>query len=154
MADARPSVTGFRALLAVGALVSIVLGLWGLFFSGALHSALGFDVNRNAGGYLAMARLFGAAMLALGVGYALAAVHPQRNRGLLVVLFVLPLASSLALVIASARSEVSTPKGAVFAAVEIAYCLLYFRLYPRPVVAEEVAEPGPDTQPSPQSPSA
>lgn len=149
--ERTPSLGGFRLLLAAGAVVSVLVGLWGLFLSGALHIALGPDVSESSPGFVGVARLMGAGTLAVGVGYALAAVHPMRNRGLLVVLFLVPLLGGLALVIAAAKSEISSVRGAVFAAVDLAYCLLYFRLYPKPVVvaeapAEEVPEP-PD-QPS------
>ena len=139
-------VGGFRVLLAAGAIVSVLLGVWGLFLSGALHIALGPAVEESNRGFVGMARLLGAGMLAIGVGYALAAVHPLRNRGLLVVLFLAPLLAGIALVIAAAKDEIAPARGAVFAVVDLAYCLLYFRLYPKPL-SEMV--PRPDERPEP-----
>lgn len=154
----RPSVpdddlNGFRALLAVGAVVSVGLGVWGLLGGGIIRTALGPVLPREAPGFVAMARLYGAAMLALGIGYGLAAVHPVRNRGLLVPLFAAPLAGAVALIVAAAKDELSPVRAGVLAAFEIAYCLLYFRLYPKPVAAapERSEDEGPTASDEPSS---
>lgn len=142
-AEPRPgSLTGFRGLLAIGALVTAVLGIWGLFFSGALHAALGPRVDATADGFVGVSRLLGALSLGVAVGYAVASLHPRRHRGVLVVGFTVPLLLALAAVIAAAKDEIAPGRGAVFAALNLAYVLLYFRLYPKPEAAREAARPG------------
>lgn len=148
--SAGAEIRGFRVLLGVGALVFGLLGISGLFFTGLLHGILGPAVSADVGGFLGVARLYGALGLAVGVGYAVGAVDPMRNRGLLFVLFVVPLLTGVAGIIAAAKSEVSSAKGAALAAFNLAYLLLYFRLYPKPAIPEEddeEARPGAETGP-------
>lgn len=130
-------IRGFRVLLGAGAAVYGLLGVSGLFFTGLLHGVLGPDVDAGVGGFLGMARLYGALALAVGVGYVVGAIDPMRNRGLLFVLFAVPLLTGVAGIVAAAKSEVSSAKGALFAAFNLAYLLLYFRLYPKPAIPEE-----------------
>lgn len=133
-------IRGFRVLLGAGAAVYGLLGVSGLFFTGLLHGILGPDVDAGVGGFLGMARLYGALALAVGVGYVVGAIDPMRNRGLLFVLFAVPLLTGVAGIVAAAKSEMSSSKGALFAAFNLAYLLLYFRLYPKPAVPEEGEE--------------
>ena len=75
--------------------------------------------------------MYGANMVALGVGYAIAATQPHAYRGLLVVLFAAPAISAIVLVANVARSDFPAGRGLAFAIFDFAYCLLYFRTYPR-----------------------
>jgi len=141
-----PDERGFRALLVLGAVVSIAIGIWGLVWTGMLESVLGFDVpRREADAFAGVARLYGGAMLAIGIGYALAAAQPHRSRSLLVPLFVVPVITAVSVIAAIAREEIATGRGIVFVVYNLAFCLLYFRLYPR------VAEP--ETTPRQQPPA-
>lgn len=130
-------IRGFRVLLGAGAAVYGLLGVAGLFFTGLLHGVLGPSVDAGVSGFLGMARLYGALSLAVAVGYVVGAIDPMRNRGLLFVLFAVPLLTGVAGIVAAAKSEVSSAKGALFAAFNLAYLLLYFRLYPKPAIPEE-----------------
>lgn len=133
-------IRGFRVLIGAGAAVYGLLGVAGLFFTGLLHGVLGPSVDAGVSGFLGMARLYGALSLAVAVGYVVGAIDPMRNRGLLFVLFAVPLLTGVAGIVAAAKSEVSSAKGALFAAFNLAYLLLYFRLYPKPAVPEEGEE--------------
>src|SRR5213593_2510141 len=99
--------SGFRALLGLGATVSIALGVW--LIAGGLHGAP------------ALARLYAAVLLALGLGYSLAAAQPNTGRGLLVVLFVAPALSGVVVVASVARSEIPSVRGLAIAAAAFAY---------------------------------
>jgi hypothetical protein len=81
-------------------------------------------------------------MAAIGVGYALAGIQPHRNRSLLVPLFIVPVAMFASTIAAMAADEIPGGRGAVFTAYNIAYALLYFRLYPR-VPGDAVGRPLP-----------
>jgi len=113
----------FRALLVLGAAVSIAIGVWAIV--GDLHSVFGTAASPG------LARLYGAAMLALGIGYAVAATQPHAYRGLLVVLFAAPAITAIVQVANLARGDVPAARGLAFAIFEFAYCLLFFRVYPR-----------------------
>jgi len=117
---------GFRLVLLAGAVVSVAIGIWGVLWTQMLNTILGLDVVEPGA-----ARMYGAVMLAIGVGYALAAANPQRNRGLLVPLLLVPLMEAFVGISAVARHEIKTGRGVGFAIFNIAFCLLYFRLYPR-----------------------
>jgi hypothetical protein len=118
--------SGFRLILLVGAVVSVAIGIWGFLWTTMLETILGLDVTHPGA-----ARMYGGVMLAVGVGYALAAAQPQRNRGLLVPLFLVPLFAAIVAISGVARDEIQTAKGVGFTIFNLAYCLLYFRLYPR-----------------------
>jgi hypothetical protein len=136
---------GFRVLLLLGAVVSIALAFSGLVAPSMLESILGLQVPRNADGFNGLARLFGGLMIAVGVGYALAGIQPHRNRSLLVPLFIVPVAMFASTIAAMAADEIPGGRGAVFTAYNIAYALLYFRLYPR--VSGEIATRPPPSKP-------
>ena len=138
---------GFRIVLFVGAIVSIAIAVWALVWTGMLQTVLGFDVPKRAYG---VTRLFGGVMLAVGVGYALAAAQPQRSRGLLVPLFIVPMASAFTTIAGVSRNEIQGGKGIAFAVFELGYCLFFFRMYPR-VVPEA---PGPKLPPEAPKPKA
>lgn len=131
----RPSESGFRALLILGAVTTTILAVWALVWTSALGDVLGL---RQVGRALGMSRMYGAALVAIAVCYALAAAQPQRSRSLLVPLFVFPIATALAVIAGLARGEIRAGQGIAFVAYNLAYGFLYFRLYPR------VA--GPDTE--------
>jgi hypothetical protein len=137
----RTSTASFRLLLVVGAAVSIAVGVWGVVWTRMLDTVLGLRTIGAEPGFDGLARLFGGVMLAVGIGYALAAAQPQRNRSLLVPLFLVPFALGVMTVAGAAREEIQTGKGIGFALYNIAYCLLYFRLYPRVPVPEASDEP-------------
>lgn len=141
----RTSDGGFRALLVAGAIVSVILGVWGLVWTQMFDAVLGIPAE---GPGVAAARLYGGVLLAVGVAYALAAAQPHGSRALLVLLLLVPLANALVAVAGVARDEIAPGKGLGFAAVEIIYCLLYFRAYPR------IAEPERETESEPSSGSA
>ena len=109
--------TAFRGLLVLGAAVSIAVGVF--LMIGGVHGAP------------ALTRLYAAALLALGLGYALAASQPHGARGLMVVLFIAPALSGVVLVASVARGEIPSVRGIAMAVAAFAYCLLYFRTYPR-----------------------
>jgi hypothetical protein len=113
----------FRALLVLGAAVSVAIGVWAI--AGDLHAALGTTASPG------LARMYGAAMLALGVGYAIATTQPHAHRGLLVVLFVAPAITGIVQIANLARGDIPAGRGLAFAIFDFAYCLLYFRTYPR-----------------------
>lgn len=115
----------------VGAVVSVAVGVWGVVWTSMLGTVLGLEADAPAPAFHGLARLFGGVMIVVGVGYALAAAQPQRNRGLLVPLFGVPFVLGVMVIAGTARDEVNGVKGALFAAYNFAYCLLYFRLYPR-----------------------
>ena len=142
-AKSRPDEGGFRWLLVLGAVVSIIIAVWGLVWTGMLETALGVTLPRRA---LGIARMFGAVMLAIGIGYALAAAQPQRSRSLLVPLFVVPLAMAAATIAGITQGEISGGKGAVFIAYNVAFALLFFRLYPR--VIDEIKRPTEEPPPT------
>ena len=139
---------GFRLVLFVGAVMSIAIAVWALVWTGMLHTILGFDVPKRAYG---ITRLFGGAMLAVGVGYALAAAQPQRSRGLLVPLFVVPMVNAFTTIAGVSRNEVQGGKGIAFAVFNLGYCLFFFRMYPR-VVAEPPGPKLPPETPKPKTP--
>lgn len=136
---------GFRALLVLGAIISIAIGIWGLAWTGMLESVLGFDVPKRS---LGLARVFGGVMIAVGIGYALAAAQPQRSRSLLVPLFVVPAITAVSVIAGTARGEIDGARGVVFVVYNLAYCFLYFRMYPR-VTVPETASPRAPEPPSP-----
>ncbi len=146
--------TGFRVLLAAGAVISLGLAIWGLFGGGFIHGTLGLTVERDAPGFIGLSRLYGAVMLSMGLGYVLAAAHPMRNRGLLVVLFAQPMIGAIVFIVGTALEDFGTVNGTVLATLSMAYCLLYFRLYPRPISTllsadDEQEEPPPPGPPDP-----
>ena len=101
-----------------------------------LETVLGLRVDIVTPAFNGLARLYGGVMLVVGVGYALAAAQPQRNRGLLVPLFLVPFVTGVMVIAGMARQEVSGGRGAFFAAYNFAFCLFYFRLYPRLAAGE------------------
>jgi hypothetical protein len=127
---------GFRLILLTGAIISVAIGIWGFLWTTMLETILGLDVT-----YPGAARMYGGVMLAVGVGYALAAAQPHRNRGLLVPLFLVPLLAAIVTITGVARDEIQTAKGVGFVIYNLAYCLLYFRLYPRVPEAETPVVP-------------
>jgi hypothetical protein len=138
---------GFRIVLFVGAVVSIAIAVWALLWTGMLQTILGYDIPKRAYG---ITRLFGGVMLAVGVGYALAAAQPQRSRGLLVPLFIVPMVTAFTTIAGVSRNEVQGGKGIAFAVFELGYCLFFFRMYPR--VAPEAPGPKlPPEQPKPKT---
>jgi hypothetical protein len=139
----------FRWLLVLGAASSIAIGIWGVLWVDILERALGFDVDDSAAAFNGLARLFGGAMLTLGLGYALAAAQPHRSRSLLVVLFVAPLVTAVTVIVGAARDEIAGGQGAGFAAFYITYSLLFFRTYPRLEEAPKEAVPPADPSPPP-----
>jgi hypothetical protein len=128
MSARSSSEAGFRLILALGALVAIAIGIWGLVWTEMLHNILGFEVPRRA---LGITHVFGGVMVSVGVGYALAAAQPQRSRSLLVPLFFVPLVTAGTMISGVARGDIKSGRGIGFALFELAYCLLFFRLYPR-----------------------
>jgi hypothetical protein len=109
-----------------------------------LQTVLGFDVPKRAFG---ITRLFGGVMLAVGIGYALAAAQPQRSRGLLVPLFVVPLVNAFTTIAGVSRNEVQGGKGIAFAVFNLGYCLFFFRVYPRVVPEPPAPKHPPQAQP-------
>jgi hypothetical protein len=138
---------GFRLVLFVGAVVSIAIAVWALVWTGMLETVLGFDITKRAFG---ITRLFGGVMLAVGVGYALAAAQPQRSRGLLVPLFIVPMVNAFTTIAGVSRNEVQGGKGIAFAVFNLGYCLFFFRMYPR-VIPEAPAPKLPPNAPKPKS---
>ncbi len=139
---------GFRWILVLGAIVSIVIAVWGLVWTSMLEGVLGVKLPaRAAAGAYGLARLYGATMLAIGIGYALAAAQPHRSRSLLVPLFVVPAVTAIAMIAGISRGEIRGGQGTVFIVYNLAYALLYFRLYPRVPPEREAAAPR-----SPQAP--
>jgi putative effector of murein hydrolase LrgA (UPF0299 family) len=136
---------GLRTLLVLQAVVSTAIGMWGIFWSQLLESFLGLRVPASSFG---LARLFGAAMLGIAVAYALAAAQPHRSRGFLVPLFLVPLVMGIAMIVNVAQGDVAhSVRSVIFAVYSIAYCLLYFRVYPRVVDVSDAVRP-PDQPPS------
>ena len=123
--------TAFRGLLVLGAAVSVAIGVWAVVGATGLQSVLAKSPTASVPEFAALARLYGAAMLALGLGYALAAAQPHGRRGLLVVLFVAPAISGIVLIASLARGEIPAGRGLALAIYDFAYCLLFFRTYPR-----------------------
>jgi len=115
--------SAFRALLVLGAAVSIAVGVWAIV--GDIHGVLGTAASPG------LARMYGATMLALGIGYAIAAAQPHTYRGLLVVLFAAPAITAIVQIANLARGDIPAGRGLAFAIYDFAYCLLYFRTYPR-----------------------
>ena len=109
--------------------MSIAVGVWAIV--GNIQGVLAKHPVPSVPEFAALARLYGAAMLALGVGYAIAAAQPHIYRGLLVVLFVAPAITAVVQIANLARGEVPAGRGLAFAIYDFAYCLLYFRMYPR-----------------------
>jgi hypothetical protein len=136
-------VGSFRLVLVLGAAVSIAIGVWGVVWTRMLDTVLGVGTVGVEHGFDALARLFGGVMVAVGVGYALAAAQPARNRSLLVMLFLVPFALGIMTIAGAAREEIQTGKAIGFALYNFAYCFVYFRLYPRvePSAAEAPREP-------------
>lgn len=125
----------FRLLLLVGAVVSIAIGVWGVIWTQMLETVLGLELVTGSAG---VARLYGGVMLAIGLAYALAAAQPHRSRSMLVLLLVVPLITAMVTIAGVSRDEISGGRGIGFAVFELAYCLMYFRLYPR--VADSIAD--------------
>ena len=121
--------SAFRVLLVLGAAVSVAIGVWAI--AGDVHSVLAKQGSPATPEFAALARMYGAAMLALGVGYAIAAAQPHTYRGLLVVLFVAPAVTGIVQIANLARGDIPAGRGLAFAIYDFAYCLLYFRTYPR-----------------------
>lgn len=118
-------------LLMLGAAVSVAIGVWGVVWTRMLETVLGVRTVGSEPGFSGLARLFGGVMLAVGIGYALAAAQPHRNRGLLVPLFIVPFSLGIMTIAGAAREEIQTGKAIGFALYNFAYCLFFFRLYPR-----------------------
>ena len=121
--------TAFRALLVLGAAVSVAIGVWAIV--GNVHDVIAKQSGATTPEFAALARMYGAAMLALGVGYAIGAAQPHAHRGLLVVLFAAPAITGIVQIANIARGEIPAGRGLAFAIYDFAYCLLYFRTYPR-----------------------
>lgn len=115
-------------ILLAGAVVSIAIGVWGVIWTKMLETVLGIEYISSSGG---IARLYGGVMLAIGLAYALAAAQPHRSRSMLVLLLAVPLITAMVTIAGVSRDEISGGKGIGFAVFEIAYCLMYFRFYPR-----------------------
>ncbi len=113
----------FRVLLVLGAAVSVAVGVWAIV--GDISGTLGIATSP------ALARMYGAVMLSLGIGYAIAATQPHTYRGLLVVLFAAPAITGVVQIANLARGDIPAGRGLAFAIYDFAYCLLYFRTYPR-----------------------
>lgn len=118
----------FRLLLLGGAVVSAALGVWGVVWTSMLSSVIGLEFVEGSG---SVAGLYGGVMLAISLAYFLAAVQPQRSRSMLVVLLVVPLITAMVTIAGVSRDEITGGRGIGFALFELAYCLMYFRLYPR-----------------------
>jgi hypothetical protein len=144
-APKRTSDGGFRLVLILGAVVSTAIAVWALVWTGMLESVLGLDVPKRA---LGIIRIFGGVMLAVAVGYALAAAQPQRSRSLLVPLFVVPFVTAITTIAGVSRDEVSGGKGIAFAVFNLVYCLFYFRMYPRVTPPETAATESPPQPPA------
>ncbi len=138
----KSSEGSFRLLLMLGALISVIVGIWGVVWTEMLERVLGIEI---APGQAGAAYLYGGVMLVVGLGYALAAAQPQRSRSLLVVLLFVPLITAMVTIAGVTRSEITGGKGIGFAVFELAYCLMYFRLYPR-VEQETTAPKAPPAQ--------
>lgn len=121
---------GFRLLLALGAILAVAGGLLGLLAGPTLDSWLGLK-GAPSPGFLAIARMFGAMSVAVASGYLLAAIDPSRQRSLLVVLLAAPLAMMLATLIGVIGGDLSSVRGSALTVFDLAYCLVYVRLYPR-----------------------
>ncbi len=120
---------GFRALLVLGAVECTAIGIWGVVWAQMLTNVLGLEAPPSSWG---MARLFGGAMLGIAIAYALAAAQPHRNRGLLVPLFIVPLAMGVLMIVNIAKGDVQhTVRAVAFTVFNLAFGLLYFRTYPR-----------------------
>ncbi len=144
----RSNEASFRLLLVVGAVISVIIGVWGVVWTDMLENVLGIEIAAGAAG---TAYLYGGVMLVVGLGYALAAAQPQRSRSLLVVLLFVPLMTAMVTIAGVSRDEIKGARGIGFAVFELAYCLMYFRLYPR----VERETPKPKTPPgSEDSPGA
>jgi hypothetical protein len=126
--------------------VSVIIGVWGVIWTQMLENVLGIEVSS---GSAATAYLYGGVMLVVGLGYALAAAQPQRSRSLLVVLLFVPLVTAMVTIAGVSRDEIAGGKGIGFAVFELAYCLMYFRFYPR----VDRPEPPPKGPPLPGSKS-
>jgi hypothetical protein len=137
--ERKRSESGFRLILFVGAFAAVVVGVWGLVWIEMLRSVLGFRAVPRAAGII---HVFGGVMISIGVTYALAAAQPQRNRSLLVPLFLVPATIAVTVIAGVARGEIFAGRGIGYALFNVAYCLLFFRLYPR------VAGPEPDVNTS------
>jgi len=130
---------GLRVLLVLQAIVSTAIGVWGVFWAQMLTNVLGLNTPAGSSG---LARVFGAVMLGLAVAYALAAAQPHRNRGLLVPLFLVPFALGVAMIANVARGDVQhNVRAVIFAIYNAAYCLLYFRVYPRIEASDGATKP-------------
>lgn len=139
----RSSEGSFRLLLVVGALISVIIGVWGVVWTDMLENVLGIEIAAGSAG---TAYLYGGVMLVVGLGYALAAAQPQRSRSLLVVLLFVPLITAMVTIAGVSRDEIKGGRGIGFAVFELAYCLMYFRLYPRverPETSPPSGEPPP-----------
>jgi hypothetical protein len=121
----------FRLVLLVGAVVSAAVGMWGVFWSAVLIRVFGYEVGDASPGFDALGRMYGGLMVMVAVGYAIAVAQPERRRSLLAVLFMAPLASAVMLVAGVARGEIRTGQGVAWVVFYLAYCLVFFRLYPR-----------------------
>jgi hypothetical protein len=111
--------------------VSVAIGVWAIAGTGGVQNVLAIRTTGPTPEFAALARMYGAAMLALGVGYAIAAAQPHGHRGLLVVLFAAPAITGIVQIANIARGEIPAGRGIAFAVYDFAYCLLYFRTYPR-----------------------
>ena len=138
MSTPRRTETGFRLILVVGAVVAIAIGVWGLVWTRMLHDVLGFHVPKTG---LGIIHTFGGVMVSIGIGYALAAAQPQRSRSLLVPLFLVPLVTAGTMIAGVARGDIKAGRGVGFAIFELAYSLLFFRLYPRLATPEAPSVP-------------
>ncbi len=139
----RSSEGSFRLLLVVGALISVIIGVWGVVWTDMLENVLGIEIAAGSAG---TAYLYGGVMLVVGLGYALAAAQPQRSRSLLVVVLFVPLITAMVTIAGVSRDEIKGGRGIGIAVFELAYCLMYFRLYPRverPETSPPSGEPPP-----------
>jgi hypothetical protein len=115
----------------LGAAVSIAIGVWAIAGTGGVQNTLAKVSAAPTPEFAALSRMYGATMLALSVGYAIAAAQPHGHRGLLVVLFAAPAITGIVQIANIARGEMPVGRGLAFAIYDFAYCLLYFRTYPR-----------------------
>jgi hypothetical protein len=150
VSDPRPSreLRAFRSVLVLTAGLLLALGIAGLFAPGVLHTMFGPKVLASSRGYAAMSRLFGVGMVALGVGSLLAAARPERNRTMLLTLFVGLAGFVVTMIVSTTKDELSRGVVWIYAVIGFVLLMLLFRFYPR--ARTEADPPAPPVEDEPR----
>lgn len=127
----------FRFVLVAGAVIFGALAAFAWLLPSGFAALLGMEISVAFQGFAALTRLYGGFCAVIAGGYAIAAMKPESNRGLLAILFWVPVVNIMASVAAVTGDDFSVAGALIFAAWNLALALLFFRFYPRSAVRND-----------------